>query len=97
MSPGVITIRPRVIVLQSVGAAVGGLYRLIAPKNRNLRFAMWNVYIVDSCGVFLANDEPMDIVDAEQFCGFLDDGLVFFLLPASIGFPICFSSLRLDD
>lgn len=56
---------------------------------------MWNVYVVDECGVFKANSQPLNIIEAESLAGKLTD-LVVFLFPASRDLAACFCRIRVD-
>lgn len=56
---------------------------------------MWDVYVVDEVGVFKANSQPLNIIEAELLAKHLKD-LVIFLFPTSRDLPVGFSRLRSD-
>jgi hypothetical protein len=55
---------------------------------------MWNVYVVDSSGAFLANSQPLNIMEAEKMHDLLaEEGLTVFLFSAGVGLPESFLCL----
>lgn len=52
---------------------------------------MWDVYVVDASGVFQANSQPLNIMEAERLHELLAiRGLTAFLFRAGVGLPVSF-------